>query len=275
LRHAATARLIHETGRATIDLYSGRLRLSATELAELARADADAAESETPPRLLLVGQAKAGKSSLLNALAGAARAHVSALPSEGPVREYLVTVEGRPALNIADMPPLADRDSFLREAKRADMLLWVASATQPGRGPDAEALKALRDWAGGQRSRRPPPLLAAMTHADQLRPAAEWSPPYEMEKPASPKARSIRAARDAVAAALPLPAEAVIPVALPEGLPAWNLDRLWERVAAELDAARHARHERLREENATPSILTEAMRTAGDGWSALKAAIKP
>lgn len=274
LRRGATAALIHATGRAAIDLYSGRLRLSATELAELARADAASAESEAPPRLLLVGQAKAGKSSLLNALAGAARAHVGALPSEGPVREHLVTVEGRPALNIADMPPLADPRRFLREAERADMILWVASATQPGRGPDLAALEALRGWAGEQRSRRPPPVLAAMTHADQLRPAAEWSPPYDVEKPATPKARSIQAARDAVAAALLLPAEAIIPVALPEGAPAWNLDRLWERVAAELDSARRARHERLMEEGATPSALVEANRALRSGWSLLKSAVK-
>lgn len=274
IRRAGTAALIQATGRAAIDLYSGRLRLSAIELAELARADAAAATPEAPPRLLLVGQAKAGKSSLLNALAGAARAHVGALPSEGPVREHLVTLEGRPALNIADMPPLADPKRFLREAERADMILWVASATQPGRGPDLAALEALRDWAGGQRSRRPPPILAAMTHADQLRPASEWSPPYDVEKPVGPKAQSIRSARDAVAGTLLLPAGSVIPVALPEGGPAWNLDRLWERVAAELDSARRARHERLMEEGATPSALAEANRALRSGWSLLKSAVK-
>jgi hypothetical protein len=206
LRRAATDKLIHETGRAAIDLYSGRLRLSSIELAELARADAAAAAPEAPPRLLLVGQANSGKTSLLNALAGAARAHVGALPSEGPVREHLVTVEGKPALNIADMPPLSDTKRFLREAERADMILWVVSATQPGRQADVAALEALRGWAGEQRSRRPPPLLAAMTHADLLRPAAEWSPPYDLENPASPKARSIQAARDAVATTLLLSA---------------------------------------------------------------------
>jgi len=274
LRRAATAKLIHETGRAAIDLYSGRLRLSSVELAELARADAAQAAPEVPPRLLLVGQAKAGKTSLLNALAGAARAHVGVLPSEGPVREHLVTVEGRPALNIADMPPLSDPKRFLREAERADMILWVASATQPGRGPDVAALEALRGWAGGQRSRRPPPVLAAMTHADLLRPAAEWSPPYDVEKPSGPKARGIRAARDAVAAAFLLPPDSVIPLALPENAPAWNLDRLWERVVAELESARRARNERLLDEGGTPTALVEANRAVRGGWSLLKSAMK-
>jgi predicted GTPase len=274
LRRAATARLIHETGRAAIDLYSGRLRLSSIEMAELARADAEAAQPEAPPRLLLVGQANSGKTSLLNALAGSARAHVGALPSDGPVREHLVTVEGRPALNIADMPPLSDAKRFLREAERADMILWVASATQPGRQADVAALEALRGWAGEQRSRRPPPILAAMTHADLLRPTAEWTPPYDIENPAGPKARSIRAAVDAVAGILLLPPEVVIPVALPEGVPVWNMDRLWERVIAELDSARRARNERLMEEGAAPSALVEANRALRGGWSLLKAAVK-
>jgi hypothetical protein len=220
-----------------------------------------------------VGQANSGKTSLLNALAGAARAHVGALPSEGPVREHLVTLEGKPALNIADMPPLSDTRRFLREAERADMILWVASATQPGRQADVAALEALRGWAGEQRSRRPPPLLAAMTHADLLRPAAEWSPPYDIENPAGPKARSIQAARDTVAATLLLPSEAVVPVALPEGA-AWNLDRLWERVVAELDSARRARNERLLDEGATPSALVEANRALRGGWSLLKSSVK-
>ncbi|WP_421993756.1 GTPase family protein [Roseococcus sp.] len=274
LRRAATAKLIHETGRAAIDLYSGRLRLSSIELAELARVDAEAAAPETPPRLLLVGQANAGKTSLLNALAGAARAHVGALPSEGPVREHLVSVEGRPALNIADMPPLPDAKRFLREAERADMILWVASATQPGRAQDVAALEVLRNWAAEQRRSRPPPVLVAMTHADLLRPVAEWKPPYDLEKPAGPKAASIRAARDAVATTLLLPAESVIPLALPEGAAGWNIDTLWERVAGELDSARRARNERLRDEGASPSALVEANRALRGGWNLLKSAVK-
>ncbi|MBS7810390.1 GTPase family protein [Roseococcus pinisoli] len=274
LRRAATAKLIHETGRAAIDLYSGRLRLSSLELAELARADAESAQPEAPPRLLLVGQANSGKTSLLNALAGSARALVGSLPSEGPVREHLVTVEGRPALNIADMPPLADPARFLKEAARADMILWVASATQPGRGPDVAALEALRGWAGEQRSHRPPPILAAMTHADLLRPAAEWAPPYDLDKPGGAKARSLRAARDSVAASLLLPPESVIPIALPDGGPTWNVDVLWERLVAELDSARRARNERLLDEGATASAMVEANRALRGGWRLLKSAVK-
>lgn len=270
MRRKLTSKLIQETGRAAIDLYSGRLRLSSLELAELARADAAAAEPEVPPRLLLVGQAHAGKTSLLNALAGVARGHVGGMPSAGPVREHLVTVEGKPALNIADMPALADPAAFLREAERADMILWVAAATQPGRGPDATALEALRNWAGDQRRTRPPPLLVAMTQSDRLRPTAEWAPPYDPDNPKSRKEESIRAARDAIAALLLVPEDAVVPVALPEGLPAWNVEPLWARIQKELDAARRTRNERLRDAVGKESFRTEAGRAWRSGAAFVK-----
>jgi hypothetical protein len=117
LRGAITRQLILETGRAAIELYSGRLRLSAHELADAARADTGQAAGEAPLRLLLVGQANAGKTSLLNALAGTLRGEVGPLPGEGPVREHLVTQEGRPALAVADMPPLDDAAAFLAQAR--------------------------------------------------------------------------------------------------------------------------------------------------------------
>ena len=243
MRQNVTRKLVLEAGRAAIDLYSGRLRLSSLELAELARADSATAEEEAPPRLLLVGQAGAGKTSLLNALAGVARGDVSPLPSEGAVREHLVRAEGQPPLNIADMPPLADPTRLLAEAQRADMILWVASATQPGRAIDTQALEALRTWAATQNSRRPPPILVAMTHADRLRPAAEWAPPYA---PDAPKAISIEAARTAVAEALLMPEASVLPVALPDGAAPWNVEALWQQLSTAMNAARQARHERLR-----------------------------
>jgi len=274
MRQKVTTQLIHETGRAAIDLYSGRLRLSSIEMAALARADAAGAEAEPPPRLLLVGQAGAGKTALLNALAGAARGHVGAMPSTGPVHEHLVVAQGRPALNIADMPPLTDPALFLREAERADMILWVCAATQPGRGPDSAGFEALRGWAGGQKKNRIPPVFVAMTQSDRLRPAAEWAPPYALDPPSGAKATSIAAARDAVAALLLLPQSDVIPVGIPQGGPSWNLEPLWARISESLETARLARQERLLEQGGSASLRTEAGRALGKGWDVVKTLLR-
>ncbi|WPB85826.1 GTPase domain-containing protein [Sediminicoccus rosea] len=243
MRRRATTQLIQETGRAAIDLYSGRLRLSASELAALARADAADAEPEAPLRLLLAGQAGAGKSALLNALAGTPRAR----PGKR-VLEHRVEAPGRPALNIADMPSLTTPAAFLREAARADVILYVAAADAPDRAPDQAALAALAAWAGQKARLRPPPVLVAMTRGD-LAPAAT---------------------PEALAHALALPEESVIPVRLPGG----DIEPLWTALLSVRDAARLSRHERLLEEAAAPSLAAEAGQALRGGWGVVRGLLR-
>lgn len=243
MRRKATTQLIQETGRAAIDLYSGRLRLSSKEVAALARADAAEAEQEAPLRLLLAGQAGSGKSSLLNALAGTPRAR----PARAVV-EHRVEVPGRPALNIADMPSLTTPAAFMREATRADVILYVAAADAGNRAPDLAALEALRLWAGQKTRLRPPPLLLAMTRGD-LAPGVT---------------------PDDLAHVLALPEESVIPVVLPGG----DMKPLWAALLEAREAARLSRHERLLEEAATPSIAAEAGQFLRGGWGAVRALVR-
>jgi uncharacterized protein len=153
-------------------------------------------------------------------------------------------------VTLVDMPGLderAERASQVRaQAERADLIVWVASATQPARGPDRKQLDEIRTWAGAQLARRPPPVLLALTHVDELRPAAEWAPPYDVAAPSGPKARAIRAAVNAVAGALDLRVDAIVPVAMPPGRDSYNLDALWARIAVELDEAKLVQLDRLR-----------------------------
>ena len=70
LRAYFTRLLVLEVGRASIDLYSGRLALSDEDLRAARERDmAATAEPIVPIRIVLIGQVNAGKSSLLNALA--------------------------------------------------------------------------------------------------------------------------------------------------------------------------------------------------------------
>jgi hypothetical protein len=243
MRRRATTQLIQETGRAAIDLYSGRLRLSASELAALARADAADAEPEAPLRVLLAGQVGAGKSALLNALAGTPRAR----PGKR-VQEHRVESPGRPPLNIADMPSLTTPAAFLREAVRADVILYVAAADAPDRAPDQAALAALATWAGQKPRLRPPPLLVAMTRTDL-----------------APQATAV-----ALAESLAVPEESVIPLALPIG----GLERLWAALLAAQDAARLSRHERLLEEAAAPGLAAEAGQALRGGWGLVRGLLR-
>jgi hypothetical protein len=252
LRAYATRLLILETGRAAIDLYSGRLALSEDEIRAAQQSDRTAAAASplAPVRILLVGQVSAGKSSLLNALAREIRAAVGPLPTTAHVSEHQLELDGRPAVILVDMPGLDDEiatpEELLRQIERADLVLWVASAVQPAREADRKALDAFRAWSQAQLARRPAPVLLALTHIDQLRPSAEWSPPYDIVSAASTKARSIRAAIDAISNTLGLAPQVIIPIALPPDRNAYNIDALWARIAVEIDEAKLVQLDRLR-----------------------------
>lgn len=249
LRAYATRLLVLEVGRAAIDLYSGRLALSAAEIRAAQERDIVGLEASLAPvRIVLIGQVNAGKSSIVNALAQESRCAVGPVPTTARAAEYHIEREGHPIVSLVDMPGLGDRaePDLMAQVERADLVLWVASAVQPARAPDRQALDALRAWAGTQLTRRPPPILLALTHVDELRPAAEWSPPYDIATPTSPKAQAIRAAVDAVARALDLAAPSIVPLAMPPGGEHYNLDALWARIAVELEEAKLVQLDRLR-----------------------------
>lgn len=242
-----TQAFVLEVGRAAIDLYSGRLSLSPEELREAAANDAAPTAPLAPVRIVLGGQINAGKSSLVNALAREVRSAAGPVPTTSRAAEYLLEIDGRPAVVIVDTPGIGEDSAaeVLAQAGRADLIVWVASATQPARRPDRRCLDEFRAWANAQLHRRPPNVIVALTHIDELRPANEWTPPYDVAAPAGAKARSIRAAIDSTATALALPAAAIVPVAMPPGREPYNLDALWARIAVEIDQAKLVQLDRL------------------------------
>jgi uncharacterized protein len=252
VRSYSTRLLVLEIGRAAIDLYSGRLTLSDEEIRAAQQRDMAGATvgAVVPVRILLAGQVSAGKSSLLNAMAQEVRSAIGPVPTTASAAEYMLDQDGRSCVVLVDMPGLdastAATEALLRQAERADLVLWVAAATQPARANDRSALDDLRARGTAELTRRPAPVLLALTHIDQLRPAAEWAPPYDIATPTHPKARSIRAAMDAVARALDLPVDTIVPVAVAPDREPYNLDALWARIALELDEAKFVQLDRLR-----------------------------
>lgn len=249
LRAYATRLFTLEVGRAAIDLYSGQLALSEDDLRAAQERDAaDVASPVAPVRIMLIGQVNAGKSSLVNALAREIRCAVGPVPTTSRATEYRLEVEGSPVVSVVDMPGLDQsvEPEFRTQVARSDLILWVASATQPARDLDYQALENIRSGAEAQLARRAPPILLALTHIDQLSPASEWTPPYNIAEPEGPKARRIRAAVDAVARVLRLSANAIVPVAMPLHGEPYNIDALWARIAVEVDEAKLVQLDRLR-----------------------------
>lgn len=258
---------VRKVGYYAIELYSGRLTLTAEPDAAptagsrtaLAEADRTAAALAEPLRIVVLGRTNAGKSSLINALFGQLTAAADLLPgTTAGLKPYRLERDGLAAALVFDTPGCETRqfgDPLLQQTVlEADLLLWVSPAHRPDRHEERTALEWVRAVHAQRPERRAPPLLAAVSHIDQLRPPREWEPPYDLRDPQRPKAANIRAAVEAVAAALAIPLADTIPVCLAEGR-VYNVDdALWAAILGRQDEAGKVRfdrclRERQRQEN--------------------------
>jgi predicted GTPase len=222
------AAFIHRVGTYLIEVNSGRLRVGAKRYKQLVAqarspevADSPAAEggpqepsSNGQPvstvTITILGQVKAGKSSLINALLGERRAGTDVLPLTNEITRYQLQPAG-----IGNTLTLLDTVGYGHEgpgpdqlkatqqaAKDSDLILLVLHGRDPARQPDLKLMQDLRAWFRSQPDLRMPPILGVMSHIDLLPPLLEWSPPYNWLKPARPKEKSIAAARETIREAL-------------------------------------------------------------------------
>ncbi|MGO8951741.1 MAG: GTPase family protein [Rhodomicrobium sp.] len=241
---------VKEVGRAAIDLYGGRLRVSAEEMeahiTEASARDRRAAAmvKAEPLRLLVCGQVKAGKSSLVNALAGEVKAASDVLPLTNKFTAYELKRHGVPQALILDSPGLASLEQplekLIEEAAQADLILWVANAVRPDRELDSHALDEIRGYFAQRPNRRRPPMFLVLSHVDRLRPMQEWAPPYDLGNAGSAKAVSIRAAMEAAGADLGFPDDAIVPACLDPDIGVYNADAIWAEIMEQIPDAQRA-----------------------------------
>jgi hypothetical protein len=248
---------IEEIGRAAIDLYSGRLRVDAVQLAEAAAGEglhgaASAASLPGALRLLVAGQTKAGKSTLVNALLGELSAAVDVLPLTAEFEGYELRQDGAPAAYLIDTPGLESETQVAELIERAlvcDLIVWVAPAHRADRALDRAALDALRARFASDPQRKIPPIVVVASHVDRLSPSREWAPPYNVDAPDRRKEQSIRAALEAIAADLLVPVETIVPARL-DGPEPYNLDLLRSKLTDLFGEAQRARWIRIQRESA-------------------------
>jgi len=223
-------RFIRQTGFYLVEMNSGRLKGGA----DLYRTAFGTPEQQAfspgalnQPRLkpesvtvALIGQVKAGKSSLVNALIGQEVARSDVLPETQHVSRYrLVLPEEAGELTLLDTPGYADagatRDQIqeVKQAARdADVLLLVMAANSPARSADRAVMDELQRWDADHPEFRPAPVIICLTHIDLLSPMMEWSPPYDWRNPTSKKARSLHDAVEHVKTLFQDVTSAVVPV---------------------------------------------------------------
>jgi predicted GTPase len=216
---------LRELGRYLVELNSGRLKVGVKRYRELmggaVNRDAESSERNGSPPITLavIGQVKAGKSSLVNALLGEQRAAADVLPSTEGVTCYQLT-EPAP-LDLLDTAGYgqsgSDDTASAQEAVAiADLVLYVAPARSAARATDLSILDRFAESAGKTPHLRRPPVVLVLTHIDLLTPATEWAPPYDWQG-SRPKEVSVREAWAAATEVFGDRVMAVVPVCAAPG----------------------------------------------------------
>ena len=210
---------LRQVGFYLIELNSGRLRggsaryRSAMSRLEARPREAAGADNGVSTKVALshepvtvtiaiIGQVKAGKSSLANCLLGEQQAAVDILPLTQDVARYELRLdETNDRLVLLDTPGYSDAGATreqlkaTREAVRqADLILLVMAATSPAKQADATMVSELFGWFREQHHLKPPPVVGVVSKIDGLSPVMEWSPPYDWSQPVRSKEVSIREA---------------------------------------------------------------------------------
>jgi uncharacterized protein len=257
---------VREVGRAAIDLYGGRLRVSQAELAGHLSASTLRDRSSIQPmaeplRVFIGGLPESGKSSVVKALAKEVGTMVEALPDTRKYHAYELEWEGLASALVIDSPGAGatakQQRKYAAKAGESDLIVWSVSAAREEGHADREVLAGIRKHFTNSPQRRLPPIVISLTHIDKLPPAGEWAPPYDLESPTTKKGRNIRDAVAAVAEELEIPPLDVVPVRVGAGHTPYNVAALSARVAAHVPAAQQAQ-------------LLRLMEDAAPRWSALR-----
>jgi len=198
-----------------------------------------------PIGIAVLGQVKAGKSSLVNALLGKQAATVDTLPVAHVGTRYDLTLAGNQPVRVLDTAGYgqdganeAEFAAAAAAATDADLILFVTPANNPGRVADLDLLDRLKAWFAARPQLKLPAVVAVVNQIDLLSPKAEWSPPYNWQTGTRPKELNIRDCLVAVREQLGGRAVEAVPVCARQGETFGITEGLVPVIALQLDDAR-------------------------------------
>jgi len=265
---------LRQAGHYLIELNSGRLKGGSRQYRSVMERlpgergpVAEPANAPSPPEavtitIAVIGQVKAGKSSLINCLLKEEQATVDVLPSTQHVRRHKLKWPDRSEmLVLLDTPGYSDAGASdeqkqeTREAiRQSDLVLLVLDVRSPARDADLAVLNDLQQWLAKQPRLKPPPTIAVLNKIDGLSPVLEWSPPYDWHAPTRPKEKTIADAAEYAREVFGARIEDVVPTCadLDHGRMYGVVEELVPAMAERLPSARaasllrslHAAHDR-------------------------------
>ena len=177
-----------------------------------------------PLQILLLGRTGAGKSSLINSLFATEQAHRDLLPSTTILTTYAWDLPEGGQVQLIDSPGYGqgevDEARLATALASTDLVLLLLPATDPALGTDHDWLIRIPESV---------PVIGLVTQVDRLRPAREWSPPYDWEVGDRPKEQAIREAVAYRRETLGDRCTALLPLVNSDpdrARPGWNLETL-------------------------------------------------
>ena len=244
--------LFEQVTQVGIDLYSGRLKFSEAEMLAYRKAQDKPEEVAIKPlSLMILGQVNAGKSSLINALKQQCVAGIDPLPATSGFHYHPMRLPNELEIYLVDSPGFDGKEStskkLLREAVKADLLLWVSQANQPAKALDKQFYEQWNGYFVQHLARKKPPILLVTTHNDRLSPVGSWHPPYDLDDSDNQKVQSMMAALRYTHESIGLSEQSpMVPVSLLPGIASYNLDVLHALLLSASDEARAAQLNRQR-----------------------------
>jgi predicted GTPase len=230
---------LRQVGYYLIEMNSGRLRGGAAHyrkimgrLSERQETSGSSDMGRPPPTsdgsavevsIAVIGQVKAGKSSLVNSFLGEQQAVVDVLPNTRSVQRYrlkpLAGSGGNETLTLLDTPGYGEAGATpeqfretLEAVRNADLVVVVLEGRSPAKKADAKVLEELSGWYADHPQLKPPPMVGVISKIDLLSPVREWEPPYDWRHPRGAKEASIAGAVEYVRETLGAYFDAVVPV---------------------------------------------------------------
>jgi uncharacterized protein len=251
---------VTKAGGYAIQLYSGGFVLDDEYRPRISAQVEGAPFDKEPMQILVLGQVKSGKSSLINALLGEMRAPVDTLPATDVVDLYECRPDGLPRVILRDTPgygAAADAsDPFsglCNEIQESDLLLIVCTAHSAARKADSELLHKIHAFYQCHPRLIEPPIAYVITHIDMV--------PEHL----------VAEARDAVAADFGVSSGQIAVVCAKSGRPA-NLEEIVAAIRMKLPEAERLKISRcirqIRKEQDEDNIIRQILsgiRLTG-GW---------